>query len=205
MRKARIKVDNHTAVYHCISRIVGGEYLLDDQAKETFRIFMWQQAEFAGLQVLTYNLMSSHTHILVRVPQPGRGLRRRTGRPGPGTLWTRRPGDTSPPQGTRTGRQDPPQTARAPAPADGRRLGLHEGTQTTFQPQVQRGARPLWHLVGRTFRSSLVEDNSDALRTVAAYIDLNSVRAGLTGDPKDYQYSGYGEAVAGSRRRGRGC
>jgi hypothetical protein len=53
MRKARIKITNHTAVYHCISRIVGGEYLLDDPAKETFRLFMWQQADFAGLQVLT--------------------------------------------------------------------------------------------------------------------------------------------------------
>jgi putative transposase len=50
------------------------------------------------------------------------------------------------------------------------------------------------------FRSSLIEDNSDALRTVAAYIDLNSVRAGLTPDPKDYRYSGYGEAVAGSAK-----
>jgi putative transposase len=48
------------------------------------------------------------------------------------------------------------------------------------------------------FKSVLVEDDSDALRTVAAYIDLNSVRAGLTPDPKDYRYSGYGEAVAGS-------
>jgi putative transposase len=71
MRKARIKITNHTAVYHCISRIVGGEYLLDDPAKETFRIFMWQQADFAGLQVLTYCLMTNHTHILVRVPLPG--------------------------------------------------------------------------------------------------------------------------------------
>ena len=53
MRKARIKVTNDTALYHCISRIVGAEFLLDDQAKETFRLFMWQQADFAGLQVLT--------------------------------------------------------------------------------------------------------------------------------------------------------
>jgi hypothetical protein len=36
-----------------------------------------------------------------------------------------------------------------------------------------------------------------AARTVAAYIDLNPVRAGIVGDPKDYRWSGYGEAVAG--------
>ena len=35
------------------------------------------------------------------------------------------------------------------------------------------------------------------LQTIAAYIDLNPVRAGTVGDPKDYRYCGYAEAVAG--------
>lgn len=34
---------------------------------------------------------------------------------------------------------------------------------------------------------------------MAAYIDLNSVRAGLVTDPKDYRYCGYAEAVVGNR------
>jgi hypothetical protein len=34
---------------------------------------------------------------------------------------------------------------------------------------------------------------------MAAYIDLNAVRAGLVNDPKDYRYSGYGEAMGGSK------
>ncbi len=38
MRQARIKVMEETAVYHCISRVVGGQFLLDDPAKETFRL-----------------------------------------------------------------------------------------------------------------------------------------------------------------------
>jgi len=32
--------------------------------------------------------------------------------------------------------------------------------------------------------------------TVAAYIDLNPVRAALCADPKDYRYCGYAEAIA---------
>lgn len=32
---------------------------------------------------------------------------------------------------------------------------------------------------------------------MAAYIDLNCVRAGLAQDPKDYRFCGYAEAVAG--------
>ena len=39
---------------------------------------------------------------------------------------------------------------------------------------------------------------------MAAYIDLNPVRAGMVGDPADYTYSGYGEAVAGVKLARRG-
>lgn len=54
------------------------------------------------------------------------------------------------------------------------------------------------------FKSVLVEDGI-ALRTMAAYIDLNPVRAGLVNDPKDYRYCGYAEAIAGNRVAQRGC
>src|SRR5690606_6257409 len=47
------------------------------------------------------------------------------------------------------------------------------------------------------FKSVLVEGRGAALKTVAAYIDLNPVRAALVDDPKDYRFCGYGEAVAG--------
>ena len=49
------------------------------------------------------------------------------------------------------------------------------------------------------FTSVLVEDSPAALRTVAAYIDLNPVRAGLVEDPKDYRFCGYAQALAGHR------
>ena len=49
------------------------------------------------------------------------------------------------------------------------------------------------------FKSVIVENGVPA-RTVAAYIDLNPVRAGMVADPADYRWSSYGEAVgAGSR------
>lgn len=48
------------------------------------------------------------------------------------------------------------------------------------------------------FKSVLVEGAGLALSTMAAYIDLNPLRAGLAEDPKDYRWSGYGAAVAGS-------
>ena len=53
------------------------------------------------------------------------------------------------------------------------------------------------------FKSVLVEDG-EALRTMALYVDLNPVRAGLVEDPKDYRWTGYGEASGGSKRARRG-
>jgi hypothetical protein len=58
----------------------------------------------------------------------------------------------------------------------------------------------LWE--GR-YRSVLVEDGEQALLTVAAYIDLNPIRAGLVSRPEDYRWSGYGEAVGGGKRASR--
>ena len=40
----------------------------------------------------------------------------------------------------------------------------------------------------------------EALVAMAAYIDLNPVRAGMVKDPKDYLWSGYAEALAGRKR-----
>jgi hypothetical protein len=50
------------------------------------------------------------------------------------------------------------------------------------------------------FRSVLVEGAGHTMAAMAAYIDLNPVRAGLVKDPKDYRWGGYGEAMAGRRR-----
>ncbi len=48
------------------------------------------------------------------------------------------------------------------------------------------------------FKSTIVEGREAALRVTAGYIDLNPVRAGIVEDPKDYRWSGYGEAVGGN-------
>jgi len=53
----------------------------------------------------------------------------------------------------------------------------------------------LWE--GR-YASIMVEGESRALSAIAAYIDLNPVRAGIVKDPAAYRWSGYGEACGGS-------
>jgi hypothetical protein len=57
------------------------------------------------------------------------------------------------------------------------------------------------HLWSERFTSTIVEGGGHfALQMMAAYIDLNPVRAGMVRDPKDYRWSGYGEAANGNAR-----
>ena len=49
------------------------------------------------------------------------------------------------------------------------------------------------------YKSVLVEGAGEVLATMAAYIDLNPVRAGIVCDPKEYRWCGYAEALAGKK------
>ena len=73
-----------------------------------------------------------------------------------------------------------------------------------FSRWYNKKTRRFGTLWAERFTSVLVEDSPAALRTVAAYIDLNPVRAGLVQDPKDYRHCGYAAALVGaaSIRRG---
>jgi putative transposase len=64
------------------------------------------------------------------------------------------------------------------------------------------------HLWEDRFKSVIVEDGV-AAKTMAAYIDLNPVRANMVKNPEEYRWSSYGEAIGGGtegkweERRGR--
>ncbi|MEZ5324705.1 MAG: transposase [Verrucomicrobiales bacterium] len=53
---------------------------------------------------------------------------------------------------------------------------------------------PLWE---DRFKSVLVQGEPGVLATVAAYIDLNAVRAGVVKDPREWRWCGYAEALKG--------
>lgn len=204
MRRARIKIHGRGAVYHCLSRIVGGEPLLGDLDKEHLRRLLWQQAAFSGLEVITYCLLSNHIHLLLRVPPGGDAsdpqlVERARAYYGPTSLYVQTLQHAL--------------SALGSLPED-LRTGLVErmGDVSVFMKELkQRFSR--WYnrvhqrfgtLWAERFKSLVVEDEPGTVRTVAAYVDLNPVRAGLVKDAKDYRWSGYGEAVAGSAWARRG-
>jgi hypothetical protein len=67
---------------------------------------------------------------------------------------------------------------------------------TQWHNRTHRRTGRLWE---DRFKSVIVEDGA-ACKAVAAYIDLNPVRAGLVKDPAQYRWSSYGEAVGGGAK-----
>lgn len=194
-----------TAVYHCMGRAVAGEHLLHEAGKEVFRRMLWQVAAFSGVEVLAYCLMSNHFHVLVRVPERpvesphsrAEVLRRYR------ILYTvsNSPGypDADAMQKILEGPNEAlaeewmaKLTARMEDVSEFMRTLKHRYTVYYNRKHGRFGT--FW---AERFKSVLVEDSPRALRTVAAYLDLNPVRAGLVQDPADYRWCSYAEAMAG--------
>jgi putative transposase len=203
MRFPRVKANGH-GFYHCISRVVEGRFIFQTSGHgsveaERFIMLMRRLEAFSGVRVLTYVLMSNHFHLLCEVPEPkplseaevlerieaGYGLARR---------------ETVQEELARY-RQRPDGDAQVQRLLDGYRRRMYdisvfikELKGRFAQGYNQRHDRygVLW---AERFKSVLLE-GGEALAAVAAYIELNPVRAGLCTDPKDYRYCGYGEALA---------
>ncbi|TVP78860.1 MAG: transposase, partial [Puniceicoccaceae bacterium] len=209
-RIRRIKCPEAPTMYHAMSRVVGGEMLLEKREKEVLRKMMWQVANFCGVEVLTYCIMSNHFHVLIRVPEKDRAV--------------------SDAELLRRFKVLYPKPTKYQTASFARlETALREGTEDALKIREQLLARmhdlsefmktlkqrfSIWYnrnhnnrlgtLWMERFKSVLVEGAGNPLQTMAAYIDLNPVRADLVEDPKDYRWCGYAEAVAGNQKAQQG-
>ncbi len=210
MRKARL-VGEGTSYYHVMSRVIERKFYLGKREKERFRSMMWRVAEFSGVRILTYAVMDNHFHLLIEVPErqvvDDVELFRRLD-----LIYNN--------DEVEEVRVDLDQWLKAglPKAADKirqqflyRMYDVSEFMKTLklrfskWYNRVHERRGPLWE---ERFKSVLIEGvsyvrtgevNRNAIHTVASYIDLNAVRAGLVEDPADYRWCGYAEAVAGKQ------
>lgn len=216
------------AIYHVVTRVVDRQLVLGDEEKEHLRRLLRMYERFSGCRILSYCLMSNHLHVLLEVP-PGCGkgeslgltdaeLLRRLGGLYSRNHTTLVQRELEAAHGLINGDDPEFEELSDWKKAQNRREGkarlqeIHarysyrmHSLSEFFKGMLQRftcwfnrehGRRgTLWE---SRFRSVIVQDGL-AARTMAAYIDLNPVRAGMVEDPANYRWSSYGEAVGGGR------
>lgn len=205
MRQRRLKapVSFPIAHYHCISRVVNRDFVFGPQEREQFVSLLREYERFCGVRVLTFCILSNHFHLLVEVPaRPPQPL-------GADEVLARIEALSSSALTPRRFRQRLEQLRTAGNSAGERAFldricatmwdisGYLQRLKQRFTQWFNRRKGRRGVLWEERFKSVLVEGTGDPLATMAAYIDLNPVRAGLVADPKDYRWCGYGAAAAG--------
>ena len=201
--EALVALRGKPAIYHCISRVINREFVLGEEEREYFVSLMRLYERFCRVRVLTFVVMSNHFHILLEVPaRPEKKMSDEELLQHLGCLYSRAQVSEI------RWELEHFRELRAEESAEALRekylcrmydlsaymkIVKQRFTQWFNGKQARKGT--LWE---DRFKSTLVEDGH-AARVVAAYIDLNPVRAGLVRDPKDYRWCGYGEAVAGKK------
>jgi REP element-mobilizing transposase RayT len=187
-----------------VSRVVDRRFVFDEREREQFRMFMRMQENFSGCRVLSYCVMSNHFHLLLEVPpMPAEGIS--------DEILLQRLTATSP---------EVVVALVAQELGDARKVGnlahvaeiharytyrMHSLSEfmkallirfTRWFNRTHERTGTLWE---ERFKSVIAESGV-AARTMAAYIDLNPVRAGMVADPAEYRWSSYGEAVGGGTK-----
>ena len=203
----RIKNDGE-GWYHIVSRTAFQLFKFTEKDRSVFVNMMGRVAEFSGVEVLNYCMMSNHFHILLHVPEPveltekvlvGR-YAALYGRDEAKVLREHWKALRTTKELDRLGREQEMLK---------RRMGDMSQFMKTLKQRYSMWYRhehasftgTLWE--GR-FKSVILQGSPATLSAVSAYIDLNPVRAKMVDDPSKYRYSGYGAAMAGGASAMRG-
>ena len=189
-------------VYHVMNRTAFGSKVFGPAEKAVFVRMLRKQAAFTGVSVLAYCVMDNHFHLLLEV--------RPNGDLSDAALLDRYSAyydgaDT--PESTYSVRELAAILDAGGEEAEvARRVVMARmGSLSAFMRELKQRFC-IWYnarhanrgsVWGAPFKSVLVEASPEVMTKVAAYIDLNPVRAGLARDPGEYRWCGYAECLAG--------
>ena len=188
-----------------MSRVVQKRFLIDERGMEEMRRILRTQAEFAGLDVITFCFLKNHFHVLLHV-DPEKAITDVTDAELVRRFRALYGSKRSPSLGADADtlevvlERDDERSGRVRA-----QLKARMGDVSVFMRELKTRFtfwyNKHYHTVGtfwaERYRRVFLEPGSGALRTVAAYIDLNAVRAGLAESPQAYRYCGLGEVAIG--------
>lgn len=201
MRRPRILAPaGEDAIYHCYSRIVGNEYRLTGPVRDRIVQKSWQIAEFLGLRILCYEIMSTHFHQILEVPgevelsdeQLSERVRVYYG------------------GGSREYRR-----LLAALELGGEHWEQHRQRYMNRMGQLWEYEKVLKQVISQVynkqegrigalwaerFGSVWLQDDVEVLRAVSVYVNLNALRAQLVEDPAEYEHSSYAAALGGDKR-----
>ena len=192
-------------MYHCVSRVVERRKVFERPEKEQFVKLMRLYEKFCGLRVRNYCVMGNHFHVLVEVPpRPEETMGDEELLERLGLIYSDL--KVAEVRWQLQMRREAGDDAGAEALKEEKFLyrmwdlsqfmKVLKGRFTQWFNKRHARKGTLWEA---RFKSVLVEDGYTA-RVMAAYIDLNPVRAGVVDDPARYRWSSYGAAVAGDKR-----
>jgi hypothetical protein len=194
--------------YHCISRVVDRNFVFGVRERDVFRKILRQVEAFSGVRVITWTILSNHFHVLLEVPpKPAVPLTDDEILERCRCLYAPRSMDAIAWEFQNAQRIGGEVLGRLRHKYLRRMWNLSEFMLTLKQKfslwfnRTHGRVGTLWEA---RFKSVIVEGEWSALLKVAAYIDLNAVRASLVESPEDYRWCGYSEALAGSRTARRG-
>ena len=192
------------AIYHCISRVVDRRFVFGDAEREQFRMFLRMYENFTGCRLLSYCIMSNHFHILLEVPPMPVGgicdeelLKRLRAIYSDGVV-----GEVEKELADARAKGLSAYAQQIHERYTYRMHNLSEFMKTVLQ-RMTRWFNTMHQRKGTLWEErykSVIVESGIAARTMAAYIDLNPVRAGMVREPAEYRWSSYGEAIGGGRR-----
>jgi REP element-mobilizing transposase RayT len=183
---------------------VDRRHIFGEVEKEFFCRSMRRLEAFTGVQVLSYCIMSNHFHLLLEIPTIVELDDK--------TLMERLRKFYSKQQMATISQEFERALSHAHSTGDDKWLkALREkyicrmGNLSSFVKELKENFTKWYNrreerrgtLWEERFKSVLVEDSEKVLLTMASYIDLNPVRAGLVKSPQEYRHCSYAEAVAG--------
>ena len=201
MRHTRIKLPA-PASYHITSRIKNDDFLLEDaDDKRDLLDIIRRTAAFAGITVMSYTILDNHFHLLVHIPPQqevdNTELERRVR-----LLWGDEDSDDKFKRWRFWESIGKASLVEKERNAFRRRMydisPFMQTIKQLFTLSFNRRHGRSGTVWGRArFKSAAVVSDFKTLAMVAAYIDLNAVRARIARHPKNYKWCGLGAANKG--------